>query len=219
MIRIGVLDSGIGGTAGAAVVARADFPAGARAPDEVRDALGHGSAIAAIIAAAVPGCALLDARIFHAQLRCSPAQAAAGIDWLVAEGAQLINLSLGLRSADAVLQAACERALGAGVVLVASAPARGEPVYPAAWTGVIRATGDARCARGEISWLATAQADFGGHVRSPDERVAGASIGCAHVSAAGAALLARDPANAAELPRLLAESARYRGPERRLTPP
>ena len=213
MIRVGILDSGIGGDAAARVVAHTSFPA---IEDAARDRLGHGSAIANIILERVPHCELLDARVFRAALRCSANAAAEGIDWLVGAGAQLINLSLGLRADRPALRAACARAIEARVLLVAAVPARGAAVYPGAYPGVLRATGDARCAPDEISHLATAQADFGGCVRDAEPGSAGASIGCAHVAAALAAILAAQPGiDAAAAVAALARAARYVGPERR----
>jgi subtilisin family serine protease len=218
MIRIGIADSGVDGAATAQVVARKDFldHAASRSPGTTpRDPAGHGSALAAVIAAAGE-VELLDARIFDASLRTSAAQAAAAIDWLVSEGVQLLNLSFGLREDRAVLREACARAIEAGVVIVASAPARGEPVFPASYPHMLRATGDARCTEGEISWLGTAQADAGGRPRTPCGRVAGASAGCAHVCAALAQLMTLHPRAARDdLLDALRRNARYQGPERR----
>jgi hypothetical protein len=81
---------------------------------------------------------------------------------------------------------------------------------------VIRGTGDARCAPGEISRLAAST--FGGCVRAADGAPgAGASIGAAHVSQA---LLRWVPAGSspAAAVQALAAHSRYDGPERRGTP-
>ncbi|MFM7274424.1 MAG: S8 family serine peptidase, partial [Gammaproteobacteria bacterium] len=191
------------------------FASGEPFPAEPRDPAGHGSRIAAIVAED-GGVELLDARIFGAGLRTDAARAAAAIDWLVAEGARILNLSLGLREDREVLRDACARAVAAGALLVASSPARGGKVFPAAYPGVLRATGDARCAPGEISWLGSTQADAGGHVRSLDGEVAGASMGCARVTAALARWLGAHPgASNADAITALRVQARYIGPERR----
>jgi hypothetical protein len=215
VIRVGIVDSGIGGPAGAFVVERADFAAGPETQTGPRDRCGHGSRVAAIIAAA-EGIELLDARVFFDSLRTGAAQAAAALDWLREREARLVNLSFGLREDRPALREACARAVAGGMLLVASAPARGAPVYPASYPGVVRATGDARCAPGELSQLATVQADFGGHVRSDDGRLAGASAGCARVCAALARYLVAYPGAGNETAlAALRESAAYRGPERR----
>ena len=220
MIRVGIVDSGIDGAARARLVAVADFEPGAATRElavaalpPLRDRCGHGSRVAAIVAQA-PAVELLDARVFFDTLSTSAAQAAAAIEWSIASGACVLNLSFGLREDRVALQEACARAIAQGVVLVAATPARGTAVFPASYAGVIRATGDARCAPGEISWLDTAQADFGGHARSLDGALAGASAGCAWVCAALASALGRT-ANAAGALAALRDAAAYRGPERR----
>jgi hypothetical protein len=211
-LRVGVLDSGIAPEACPQVVGRQVFVASPHGSHAA-----HGTGIARIIASAAPDCLLLDACIFDASLRTSASVAAAGLDWLVQQQARLVNMSFGLREDREVLRLACERALAAGVILVAASPARGDPVFPAAYPGVIRATGDARCEAGELSALGTSQADFGAHVRVSDASVAGASIGCAHVSAVIATLLLADPCmNIEALRAVLGQRARYHGPERRL---
>lgn len=161
-----------------------------------------------------------DVRILYAQAfsesRGTPAQLAAAIDGLVDEGVALINLSLGLRRAAAALRLACERAADAGVVLVASSPARGAPVYPAAYPQCIAVCGDARCGPEEISDLAGSNADLGAHPFALDHDAGsgGASFACARVSARLALLLAQGTAPAAALQTMRAQ-ARYRAPERR----
>jgi hypothetical protein len=221
VIRVGIVDSGIDGPARARVAGAAEFPPAATTRDAQpsgdgpRDLCGHGSRVGAIVAA-TPRVVLFDARVFFDTLLTSAAQAAAAIDWLLECRVRLINLSFGLREDRAVLREACARAVDGGVLLVAASPARGAAVFPSAYPGVLRATGDARCAPGEISWLDTAQADFGAHPRSADGLLAGASAGCAGVSAALAALLASAPSQ--DNPALLAAlrgQARYTGPERR----
>jgi len=136
----------------------------------------------------------------------------------VAQEVALINLSLGLRAPREVLAGACRRAIEAGVIVCAAAAAQGDAVFPAAFPGVLRMTGDARCGPGEIAALAGATADYGGHVRPPDGSLAGsgASMGCAHMSGHVARYLAGGGARTpAALRRWLDGVARYHGAERR----
>ena len=100
------------------------------------------------------------------------------------------------------------------MVLVAAAPARGGPVYPAGYPGVLRVCGDARCGPGEWSHLATAQADFGACPDGPDGRPGGASLAAARFSAllAGALVTEQDADMAVSA---LIRRAAYHGPERR----
>lgn len=182
------------------------------------DQLGHGSAIGGVIRHLAPGSQLVMAQVFHQRFTTTALQVAAAIDWLVDEGVEIINLSLGLSQDRPLLAAACARAVDAGVIVCAASPARGDPVYPSAYPGVFRMTGDARCTRDELSWLATRHADFGAHVRPLEGALAGsgASMGCAHLSAHVARLLkagvTHEPGAVAEA---LKAQASYRGPEHR----
>lgn len=234
MIRVALLDSGVAERHAARVAAARTFvligaqaggdraQAGAApARTEVavsdglaaasRGALAHGPALADVLLADARAL-LVVARVFGDALVASAAQLAAALDWAAEQGARVANVSAGLREDRAVLAEAVARACARGVLVVAAAPARGAPVFPAAYPGVVRATGDARCAPGEWSWLGSAQADFGAHVRAGDVR--GASAGCARVAARLATLLADGAAPDAALAALRA-SARYVGPERR----
>jgi hypothetical protein len=180
------------------------------------DELGHGSAMASILLSKGVDISLYSATVFERRLVCSARQVAAALDWLLLQKVSMVNMSFGLREDRDCLRQSCARAVAAGVILIAASPARGEGVFPARLPGVIRATGDARCSPAEISALATTQADFGACVRSADTGIAGASVGCAHLSAFAAVFLARYPqGNAGELRSWLEAQASYRGPERR----
>jgi subtilisin family serine protease len=220
-LALGLIDSGIAGPLLESVAASRCFLAAADGDVNqavaTDDQLGHGTALAGILLQGAPDASMLNAQVFCRSLSCSAAQVAAALEWLCEQGAQLVNMSFGLREDRPSLRMACERALEQGVILVAAAPARGEPVFPAAYAGVIGATGDARCAPGELSFLGTRQADFGGHVRAGASTVAGASVGCAHVAARAAGFLGANPgSSAAQLRAWLAEQSSYRGPERRV---
>lgn len=182
------------------------------------DSLGHGSTQLEVMAWLAPQAHFAVAQVFQHRLATRAVQVAAAVDWLVATGADVINLSLGLSTDRAVLAEACQRAVAAGVVVCAASPARGAPVYPAAYPGVLRATGDARCQREDISYLGTRHADFGGHARPLHGGLngAGASVGCAHISALLARYLTAGGAPEARAwEHWLKREARYHGPERR----
>jgi len=222
-VTVGLIDSGLApDLAPGARAARRFF---LDASDDIQigavqdDALGHGSRLARIIRDHAPDAVLLNAQVFTDRLTATPAAIAAALDWLAERGAALISMSFGLRADRPVLARAVARAVDAGVLLVAASPARGAPVFPAAYAGVIRVTGDARCGAGEISALATRQADFGACVRAPANAadtppIAGASFAAAHVSGLLAQWLASggEPASARDYLRSI---ARYHGPERR----
>lgn len=194
-LRVAVVDSGCSAVHAPRVRAAAAFVIGDGGLDEapvIEDVLGHGSRVADILLHGAPQAELLVAQVFRERLTTTAAQVAAAIDWAVANGAQLVNLSLGLREPRPALAQACARAVAAGVVLCAAAPARGQAVYPAAFAGVLRVSGDARCAPGELAAIGSAEIDFGAHVRPLGGSLtgAGASMACAWLSGLAAQYLA-----------------------------
>lgn len=181
------------------------------------DTLGHGSAVSRIVHRYAPGAELLVAQVFDATGHTSARQIAAALDWLREARAHIACLSLGVRTDHPCLDRAIAQAQASAMLLCASAPARGAPVYPAAYPGVLRVTGDARCAAHEWSWLGTTQADFGAAVRQHAEQPAGASMANAALCGHLAALWQQHPlAAAAQLPALLRQQAPIQG---RQTPP
>ncbi len=188
-----------------------------RAP--VADPTGHGSRVARLLADDAAAVELFLGQVFLDGRPASAAAVAAAVDWAVAAGADLIHMSLGLAADRAVLGAAVQRAVELGRIIVAAAPARGAMVFPAGYAGVLRATGDARCAPGELSHLG--HWFFGGCPRfepgvpaeSDNGAGGGASIGAAWVSRT--LLSCPRPPKALAAVDALASKARYRGPERR----
>lgn len=224
-VLIGILDSGVGEGFAPLDAQRAFFGAADGSVEEGEtelDRLEHGGVIARIIAEAAPEVRFLNAQIFHDRMTATPAAAAAGLDWLSAEGARVVTMSFGLRNDRAVLRDACARAVDAGVILLASAPARGGPVFPAAYDGVMAISGDARLGPGELSDLATEHADFGAYAwpsgvdKTGRPQSGGASFAVATVAIAVAGCLRGDPrAGYTDIMAFLKANSRYRGPERR----
>lgn len=214
-VRVGVVDSGWPLALQARVLAARSFVTGGGG---AQDRIGHGTRTLQAMAAPAPETRFVVAQVFGHALRTDGATVARAVDWLAAQGVALINLSLGVWQDHAPLRAACERALAQGCLLIASTPARGEPVFPAAYPGVVRVMGDARCAPGQHSALLLPHADFGACVLPPDgDRAhAGASLGCAHLSGRVAALLAAGVAcERRAVWQGLIDSAAFHGPERR----
>jgi hypothetical protein len=183
------------------------------------DPTGHGSRIADLLTRE-RSVELLLAQVFTTAGPTSGAAVAAAIDWAVERRADLIHLSLGLAGNRAVLAAAVARAIEVDCIIVAAAPARGAVVYPAGYAGVIRATGDARCAPDELSRLGPWS--FGGCPRfepvGPLGAVGGASVGGASVGAAWvtrAILQEPMPVTADDAVASLSARARFVGPERK----
>lgn len=189
-ILVGLPDSGIDPLFGDRIICAQGFELDRSGSIRIRpaghDISGHGTILAHIITAAASRAALLNAQVFDATGPAAPAVVAAGIEWLVEQGADIVNMSFGLRGDRKGLRDACSSALKAGVLLVAAMPARGEPVYPAAYPGVIRVSGDARCAAGEFSCLDGGRVDFGASTGSighaPHQPGAGSSLAVAHVT-------------------------------------
>lgn len=224
-LRVGILDSGIGDDLAQSVVAgrsfRLDDAQDVAAAEVAPDRLGHGSAVARIIAGAAAEACFLDAQVFLSSFATTPAAVAAGIDWLVSQEVRVVNMSFGMRHDRAVLRRACGAANEAGLVLLAAAPARGPMVFPAGYAGVVKVSGDARCAPGEISTLGGAQADFGAHPRPlPGDaragRSGGASFAVAHLCGILVEYLAAHPESGRDAVLGHLDSiASYHGPERR----
>ncbi|MFC3568167.1 subtilisin-like serine protease QhpE [Paracoccus simplex] len=219
MLRVGVIDSGPGpeDQADAARAFMADGAAIAAGPDR----LGHGTAVAAIIRRACPGAAIIHAQVFDARPLTSALRVAAALRWFGAMDAarrpDVICMSLGLSADRAPLRRACEALVAGGAVLVAAHPARGAPCFPAAYPGVIAATGDARCGWQDLSQLGPAL--FGAWCNSPEHAppgMGGASLGAARVAGHLAAIMTGagrldGPAAIAAL----AARALHHGPERK----
>lgn len=189
-IILGLVDSGVSFMQEKSVVAGRRFMPGedgnAYHTDTNVDPMGHGTEVARIILHHASEVSICNAQVFDQRGVTSAAAVAAAVHWLVDEGVSMINLSLGLQNDRIILRESCLHALQKGVLLVASSPAQGGAVYPAAYPGVMRATGDARCDISEISFLNNIQADFGGCPRGlsdqQNHKIGGASMGCAHIS-------------------------------------
>lgn len=217
-LRIGVVDSGFAPSQASRVLAARQFQLDGetlREREATPDRLGHGSAVLDVLFGVPSQVSFCVAQVFNERRQTSPLQIAAALHWLVEQRVALINLSLGLRTDRPVLRDACTTARRAGILLCASSPAQGEPVYPARYPGVIGITGDARCAQGQWSWLASAQADFGAPVAATNG-VAGASVACAAMSGLIIDFLCHKPeADLTEVMTWLRTGAAFVGAERR----
>ena len=121
---------------------------------DAADDNGHGTAVAGVIAAragnaiGVAGycrnCTILPVKVLDSNGHGPSTTIAAGIDWAVDHGANVVNLSLTLTSRDGAVSAAVARALAAGVIVVAAAGNTGGTgaAYPAAEPGVVSVEAD-----------------------------------------------------------------------------
>lgn len=117
------------------------------------DSLGHGSMVSGIIAAPAdnstgiasiaPGATILPIRCFTAEeghVGGYTSNLISGINYAVANGADIINMSWGIKQDSATLKTAIDAAYQAGCILIAAAGNDGKaavPQYPAAWDNVI----------------------------------------------------------------------------------
>jgi len=148
-IRIGLLDTAVDAAAPdlrrARIVQRPFVRAGATAASRE-----HASAIAAILvgrgAGLLPGAELTVANAFDADSDGTPVAdvmaLVSGLDWLVARGTQVINMSFA-GNPNAVVALALRRAIAGHAIVVAAAGNGGPnapPAFPAAEPGVIAVT-------------------------------------------------------------------------------
>ncbi|MFI5839616.1 type VII secretion-associated serine protease mycosin [Catenuloplanes sp. NPDC051500] len=165
-IVVAVIDSGVDPThpqLAGHVLPGADFldPGG----EGIHDCVGHGTAVASLIAAApadgvafhglAPGARILPVRVSEQQIvdgaqtgrTVPPDRFAAAVRWAVDNGADVLNLSVVLYGDDPAVRAAISYASAKDVVVVAAAgnqhggsdpPRPADPVpYPAAYAGVL----------------------------------------------------------------------------------
>lgn len=179
----------------------------------LRDDNGHGTAMAGIIAAegqnqiglagVAMDCRILPVKVADAMGQATVADVAAGLDYAVAQGARVANLSLGTHVSSQALEDAVNRALAAGLVLVAAAgndPVHHE-MYPASYDGVLSVTTLSK--GGELGYDAVVAA--GVDVGAPGEDlvttlpgdvygfVSGSSAAAAFASGVAALCLSRSP--------------------------
>ncbi len=138
-VKVAVVDSGIvpdhpkvGPVAGG--VGLAMGPDGTiRYSDDHVDGAGHGTACAGIIRRKAPEAELYSVRIFDESLQADSRLLIAAIEWALAQGMDLINLSLGTTEVtyrDA-LERMCRQAADQGVLLIAAEHEEGRESYPA----------------------------------------------------------------------------------------
>jgi len=86
----------------------------------VDEGVGHGTLVAGLVASMAPGASILPVRVLDSDARGTSAGVARGIVWAVDAGAKVINLSLGVRQASAVIQDAVNYARQRNILVVAS---------------------------------------------------------------------------------------------------
>jgi subtilisin family serine protease len=126
-----------------------------REDGEFRDPAGHGTAVAGVIREGLPQAEIFAVRIFNGAGATYPSLVARGILRAAAAGCSVINLSLSVdRGPGSGLVAdACQAALEAGCLLVASASPERPGALPAALPGIVSAVADDALEPGEVREL------------------------------------------------------------------
>ena len=103
---------------------------------------GHGTHVSGIVVLVAPESKIMPLRVLDVDGRGNTFVLAYAIDWAVANGAAVINLSLGSDADATVLQEAIARAQSQGVLVTAAAgnDDSATPQYPAAYPGVVAIT-------------------------------------------------------------------------------
>lgn len=126
-VKIAVLDTGIDTTHPdfvGAIIAAKDFT---RSRFGVEDRHGHGTHVAGTIGARgrvsgiAPECDLYVGKVLGDDGSGDGAAIAAGIDWAVAQGVDVISMSLGSPQPDVRIAAAIRRAVAAGIIVIVAA--------------------------------------------------------------------------------------------------
>lgn len=184
----------------------------------VSDLHGHGTHCAGSVGArggnsggiwgVAPECTFIIGKVLGDNGSGSSAGIAAGIDWAVAQGADVISMSLGSDSPSPTIEAACNRAVAAGVIVIAAAgnagPGENTIGYPggnAACVAVAATDSNDNVANFSSRGAAVFIAGPGVQVRScyPGSRYAtmsGTSMACPHLAGCAALWISSHPTTA-----------------------
>jgi len=123
-----------------------------RVHDDWLDRLGHGTAVAAAIHEKAPQADLFAVKVFDRSLSARLTALVAAIDWAIARRLPLVNLSLGVSDPqfEEPLRAAVERAVAAGVLIVAAVDPAGPRWLPGSLPGVVPVRLDWDCPREDV---------------------------------------------------------------------
>ena len=107
-------------------------------PGEHEDLYGHGTACAAIIRGLAPGCELYSVRVLGPALTGRGRVFAAGLEWAIENGMDVVNLSLSTRSRTNVeaFYELVDQAAFSNVMLVCAVNNVPAPSYPSQFAGV-----------------------------------------------------------------------------------
>ncbi len=145
-VRVAIVDSGVeaghpavGGVDRAVAVVADESGELSVVGDDEGDVSGHGTACAGIIRGLAPDVSLTSVRVLGAEITGAGAVLAAGLEWAMEQGIDVVNLSLSTRKAEIawVLRELVDRAYFARTVVVSSAHNNPVESYPWKFASVL----------------------------------------------------------------------------------
>lgn len=156
-VRVGVIDSGVhadhphvcGVAGGIAFDSEGNYSA------DFVDRIGHGTAVVAAIKEKAPEAEIRAVRIFSGRLSARATTVIAAMEWAIAHGMHVINLSLGTtnQAHAAAFRRTVERANAARVLIVAAQDDAEQRWLPGGLPGVIAVRADWECPRHQLRVL------------------------------------------------------------------
>ena len=144
-LRIGLIDTGVnpwhshvaGGVHGCRIYLAKD--GSIREDDDIRDLLGHGTAVAGVLRQLLPQAEIFAVRVFDGEFRTYPSLVARAVLRAAAEGCSFLNLSLAMPPGPGseLLALACTEAIASGCTVVAAGHPDKENLMPACFPGVL----------------------------------------------------------------------------------
>lgn len=103
---------------------------------DIRDLLGHGTAITAVIRYMAKDANIVVGKVFDEKLACYPSVVTEAIYWAIEKNVDVINLSLGMKLDDAAIKEACLEAAKQNIAVVAALDEDSGFLYPAKYDEV-----------------------------------------------------------------------------------
>lgn len=146
-VKVAVIDSGVNPRHPHIVSLAGGVSIGREGP--VLDVLGHGTAVMAAIQEKAPAAEYYAVKLFHTELRATTDELLEAIEWTIAHGMHVVNLSLGTQNAARAgdFERVVARTVEQGVMVVAARDAGGSPCYPGCLDGVMGVGLDWECDR------------------------------------------------------------------------
>jgi subtilisin len=210
-VRVAVVDSGVEGVH-PALAGRVERCVGVQrdgdgwkvADTEATDPAGHGTACAGIVLRLAPDCRIWSVRILGEAARGQGTALLAALDWAIASGADVINVSLGTRSPEMAepLRSRIDRAYRANAIVVAAASnLPGVRSFPSIFSSLISVDSAALDNPDRFYFRFGRESEIeapGIYVRAPwpgggEKLVTGTSFACPHVAGHVARLISANP--------------------------